>query len=297
ARRFGTSLALLAPVRRSPSSGARTAALPGLEASRIPRVARIVPAVVLSLLPAASLNAQGSPPVARADRATVERGGEVTVLDTGERSVLANDSDADGDRLTARLERPDAGGGDGGSGDDGPSRDDDGGGPGAGGGDDDGDDGRRPRGRRGGPGGDDRPGPGPGRDDRPGPGRGRDDDRPGPGRGNRRDDKLALPPSHGTVTLRPDGTFVYRHGGGTATTDRFEYFAFDGALYSESAAVTIEIRTPTAAAPGGRLPASQTLAVPARGITADDFDGDGRIDLAAVTVNRTLIFFNRGARF
>lgn len=217
-------------------------------------------------LAAAAAHAGGKPPVGRPDQATVERGGVVTTLDSGAHSVLVNDGDPEGDRLTAVLERaplPPAGGdgGDDGSAeDDGNGRgDDDGGdgGPGAGGGDvpDDGadrgdddaadaDDGRGDgnrgnRGRGNGRRDDDRR-------DRDDDRRGRDDDERGDddggGRGRGRgNEAITVKPRHGSLELRPDGTFVYRHDGSAGTEDGFEYFAFDGTQYSNRTRVTVRI--------------------------------------------------------
>ena len=49
--------------------------------------------------------AAGWPPFAREDNITVKRGATVSVLDSGEFSVLANDIDIEGDELTAQLSR------------------------------------------------------------------------------------------------------------------------------------------------------------------------------------------------
>ncbi len=46
---------------------------------------------------------------------------------------------------------------------------------------------------------------------------------------------------HGTVTLEPDGAFVYEHNGDAAFTDTFTYKAYDGELYGEVTTVTIHI--------------------------------------------------------
>ena len=54
---------------------------------------------------ATSAAASGWPPWARDDFATVNQGGTVTVLDSGARSVVANDWDFEGDELEAELTR------------------------------------------------------------------------------------------------------------------------------------------------------------------------------------------------
>jgi hypothetical protein len=50
---------------------------------------------------------------------------------------------------------------------------------------------------------------------------------------------LLTGPSHGTLTLKPDGTFNYKPATGFIGTDTFTYKAFDGECYSEPATVTI----------------------------------------------------------
>ncbi len=48
-------------------------------------------------------------------------------------------------------------------------------------------------------------------------------------------------PSHGTLTLNPDGSFSYTPTAGYVGTDTFAYQAFDGGLYSAIATVTIQV--------------------------------------------------------
>ncbi len=60
--------------------------------------------------------------------------------------------------------------------------------------------------------------------------------------------RLASAPANGTVTLAPDGTFVYTVGGGFAGTATFTYVAHDGTLDSAPATVTITV------APAGTQP-------------------------------------------
>jgi hypothetical protein len=46
---------------------------------------------------------------------------------------------------------------------------------------------------------------------------------------------------HGTLVLRSDGTFLYRHDGSKPDSDEFKYRAFDGTSFSREATVTITI--------------------------------------------------------
>ncbi len=46
---------------------------------------------------------------------------------------------------------------------------------------------------------------------------------------------------HGTLLLRSDGTFLYRHNGGNKDRDEFKYRAFDGTGFSREATVKITI--------------------------------------------------------
>ena len=58
------------------------------------------------------------------------------------------------------------------------------------------------------------------------------------------DPLTALPetqPTHGDLTLNPDGSFTYQHGSGATTADTFTYLAHDGKGGIQSATVTIAI--------------------------------------------------------
>ncbi len=48
-------------------------------------------------------------------------------------------------------------------------------------------------------------------------------------------------PNDGSVTLNPDGTFIYTHDGSNSDHDDFEYVAFDGTNYSRRARVRIDV--------------------------------------------------------
>ena len=52
---------------------------------------------------------------------------------------------------------------------------------------------------------------------------------------------LVTNPSEGTLTLNPDGTFSYVHGGGNLSSDSFTYSANDGKINSAPVAVSITV--------------------------------------------------------
>jgi len=53
--------------------------------------------------------------------------------------------------------------------------------------------------------------------------------------------ELSRDVKHGTLELRADGTFRYRHDGGKSKDDEFRYLAFDGTRYSREAKVKIKV--------------------------------------------------------
>ena len=76
------------------------------QSPRLQRTQRTVPLGVFSLVLASSAAwATGFAPFTERDFATVTQGGSVSVLDSGERSVLANDFDLEGDEMTAVIDR------------------------------------------------------------------------------------------------------------------------------------------------------------------------------------------------
>ena len=52
---------------------------------------------------------------------------------------------------------------------------------------------------------------------------------------------LVSGPAHGTITLNPDGSFVYQHDGTETTTDSFQYRVNDGSLNSNIATVLLQV--------------------------------------------------------
>lgn len=84
---------------------------------------------------------------------------------------------------------------------------------------------------------------------------------------------------NGTLTLNPDGSFSYTPEKNFAGSDQFTYQAFDGALYSNTASVTINVNNendpPTAVADSYTIDEDTTLSVDAIGVLQNDTDPDG----------------------
>jgi hypothetical protein len=121
---------------------------------RLPVTITVVLIALIALIAIGSAWASGWPPFAEDDSIVVTRGGTVTVLESGASSVLDNDWDIEGDKLTAILRRD---------------------------------------------------------------------------------------VSDGTLLLREDGTFVYKHDGSNDDSDQFRYRAFDGSSDSRTARVRIRV--------------------------------------------------------
>lgn len=102
---------------------------------------------------------------------------------------------------------------------------------------------------------------------------------------------LASGPSSGSLTLNGDGSFSYTPDAGFAGTDSFAYRAFDGALYSNSATVSISVTASVNAPP---VAVDDSASAPARKTTsytpvvipvlANDTDPDGSLDPAGVSI-------------
>ena len=99
---------------------------------------------------------------------------------------------------------------------------------------------------------------------------------------------LVSGPSHGTLTLNADGSFVYTPAADYDGTDSFTYRASDGTLESNPANVTITVtntnKAPTAAADAYSTPEDTTLTVNAPGVLGNDSDPDHN-PLSAVLVS------------
>lgn len=107
---------------------------------------------------------------------------------------------------------------------------------------------------------------------------------------------LVAGPAHGTLTLAPDGSFLYQPEAGYTGSDSFNYRATDGQTSSNAATVTITV-TPNRAPVAGnnyytaRMNAVFTVAAP--GPLAEDWDANGdplTASLVAGPAHGTLVF-------
>ncbi|MDG2122461.1 MAG: Ig-like domain-containing protein, partial [Verrucomicrobiales bacterium] len=93
--------------------------------------------------------------------------------------------------------------------------------------------------------------------------------------------KLVSPPSHGSVTLNPDGSFTYTPTGDYFGPDAFTYAAFDGLADSAETTVGITVSgtedPPRGTADSYVVQPGQTLTIPvALGVLTNDSDPDGQ---------------------
>jgi len=109
--------------------------------------------------------------------------------------------------------------------------------------------------------------------------------------------------SHGTLTLNPDGSFVYTPDANFAGTDSFTYRASDGELESATATVTITVTAvnhpPVAADDACTLEQDTTHTEPAPGVLAndDDLDGDGLTAVLENSVSHGSLTLNTDGSF
>ncbi len=98
---------------------------------------------------------------------------------------------------------------------------------------------------------------------------------------------LAAGPSHGTVSLSEDGGFTYKPNHDFSGTDSFTYRASDGEDVSNLATVTIAVDAvndaPVANDDGYSTDEDMPLNVPAPGVLGNDSDVDGTLQAALVT--------------
>ena len=102
---------------------------------------------------------------------------------------------------------------------------------------------------------------------------------------------LASGPASGSLTLNGDGSFSYTPHAGFAGTDSFTYRAFDGALYSDSATVSITVvasvnSPPVAGNDSASAPMRKTTSYTpvVIAVLANDSDPDGNLDPASVSI-------------
>jgi VCBS repeat-containing protein len=87
--------------------------------------------------------------------------------------------------------------------------------------------------------------------------------------------------SNGSLTLAPDGTFVYIHNGGQTTTDSFSYKAKNTVTLLESSVATVSITVtpvndpPVAVNDAYDVVAGNTLTIGLPGVLGNDSDVDG----------------------
>lgn len=90
--------------------------------------------------------------------------------------------------------------------------------------------------------------------------------------------RLVNGPTHGQVTVNPDGSFNYQTFNGFLGVDTFTYVANDGLYDSDPATVTIGVynpnRLPTANNDSYRTPVNTTLSIARPGVLANDTDPD-----------------------
>lgn len=99
--------------------------------------------------------------------------------------------------------------------------------------------------------------------------------------------ELVSGPSHGTLTLNSDGSFIYVPDTDFYGTDEFTYKAYDGADYSNVATVTIEVNAPPVVMDDSYSTCMDTaLTIPAPGVLSNDYDPDrGPFDMTVELVS------------
>jgi bacillopeptidase F len=100
---------------------------------------------------------------------------------------------------------------------------------------------------------------------------------------------LATAPTRGTLTLNANGSFTYKPNPGLTGADSFTYRAFDGAVYSAPATVSITVtanRAPVAVndSATAKVRGSGSYTPVVINVVANDTDADGNLDPSTVTI-------------
>jgi Bacterial Ig domain/IPT/TIG domain len=111
---------------------------------------------------------------------------------------------------------------------------------------------------------------------------------------------LLSAPTHGTLTLYANGSFIYRPAAGFVGSDSFTYRAKDGLFESAPATVTLTVtdQAPVAANDAYKTAKGRALTVLARGVLSNDTDADKdalRAVAVSPPVNGTLKLYASGA--
>jgi VCBS repeat-containing protein len=100
--------------------------------------------------------------------------------------------------------------------------------------------------------------------------------------------ELVSNPTSGTLSLSPNGAFTYTPAAGFSGTDTFSYRASDGTLTSPAVTATILVNSRPVAAPDTYAATEDTtLNVPAGGVLANDIDPDNEPITAVLVANAT----------
>jgi VCBS repeat-containing protein len=109
-------------------------------------------------------------------------------------------------------------------------------------------------------------------------------------------------PSHGTLTFNTDGSFIYTPASNYTGTDTFTYRANDGQANSNTATVTITVSTtnsaPVALNDSYSIEENTALSIAAPGVLGNDTDADGNSLTATKIISPahgTLTFYTNGS--
>ena len=112
---------------------------------------------------------------------------------------------------------------------------------------------------------------------------------------------LESQPIYGQLTMQPDGTFEYIHDGSESTSDSFTYYAFDGTSKSNLATVTLSISAvndvPVALVDSYSLNEGETLTASSILENDIDLDGDSLTAVMVTTVQHGELTLNSDGTF